>query len=230
VGIVTENNDPEGLGRVRVKCPTLTEEHESNWARVVATGAGSERGFDCLPEIDDEVLVAFEHGNIHRPYVLGGVWNGQDAPPEAIADSVADGNVRLRTIKTRTGHVLQFIEEDKGSSKAGVHLTTTGGHEIYLNDSEQLIEIKSNGGHVLKMADQNNTITMQSTGKIELTAPQKITLTVGSSSIELSMASIETSSTNTTVRSTAKTEVQGSMVKIVGSANISVAAPSVSLG
>ncbi|NJL20938.1 MAG: VgrG-related protein, partial [Leptolyngbyaceae cyanobacterium SM1_3_5] len=58
VGIVTDNEDPEGWGRVKVKFPTLTEDHASNWARVVAAGAGNQRGFDCLPEIDDEVLVA----------------------------------------------------------------------------------------------------------------------------------------------------------------------------
>ena len=70
MGIVTNNKDPEGWGRVKVKFPTLTEEHESNWARVVALGAAKQRGFDCLPEVNDEVLVGFEHGDIHRPYIL----------------------------------------------------------------------------------------------------------------------------------------------------------------
>ncbi|MHC5726879.1 MAG: VgrG-related protein, partial [Nostoc sp.] len=101
VGIVTNNQDPKGLSRVKVKFPTLTEEHESYWARVVAPGAGIKRGFDCLPEINDEVLVGFEHGDIHRPYILGGVWNGKDAPPEPVNDSVNAGKVRLRTFETR---------------------------------------------------------------------------------------------------------------------------------
>ena len=70
MGNVTNNKDPEGWGRVKVKFPTLTEEHESNWARVVALGAAKQRGFDCLPEVNDEVLVGFEHGDIHRPYFL----------------------------------------------------------------------------------------------------------------------------------------------------------------
>ncbi|MHC5731125.1 MAG: phage baseplate assembly protein V, partial [Nostoc sp.] len=68
VGLVTNNNDPKGWGRVKVKFPTLNINDESHWARVVGLGAGKERGFYCLPEIDDEVLVAFEHGDIHRPY------------------------------------------------------------------------------------------------------------------------------------------------------------------
>ncbi len=70
VGIVTDNKDPKGWSRVKVKFPTLTEEHASHWARVVGLGAANSRGFDCLPEVNDEVLVGFEHGDIHRPYVI----------------------------------------------------------------------------------------------------------------------------------------------------------------
>ncbi|MFN4795886.1 MAG: VgrG-related protein, partial [Pseudanabaena sp.] len=130
VGIVTNNQDPDKLGRVKVKFPTLTEADESNWARVVGVGAGANRGFDCLPEVDDEVLVAFEHGDIHRPYVIGGVWNGTDAPPTVVTDSVVGGKVRLRTFKTRVGHQLQFVEEDKGAVKKGVYLNTIDGHNL----------------------------------------------------------------------------------------------------
>ncbi|MDZ8050647.1 MAG: VgrG-related protein [Aulosira sp. ZfuVER01] len=172
VGIVTDNKDPKGLGRVKVKFPTLTEEHASNWARVVASGAANQRGFDCLPEVNDEVLVGCEHGDIHRPYVLGGVWNGKDAPPEAVDDTVVGGKVRLRTVKTRTGHTLQFVEEDKGSSKAGVRVETKGGHKIYLNDSDRCIEIETNGGHKIKMDDMGRAkISVESTGDLSLDAP-----------------------------------------------------------
>lgn len=164
IGIVTNNKDPKGWGRVRVKLPTLTEEHESDWARVVAIGAGKDRGFDCLPEVNDEVLVGFEHGDIHRPFVIGGLWNGKDAPPEKVDDSVSGGNVRLRTVKTRTGHTLQFIEEDKGSSKKGVHLKSVYGHEIYLNDSDQVIEIKTKGGHKVRLDDRGKQIEIKTSG------------------------------------------------------------------
>jgi uncharacterized protein involved in type VI secretion and phage assembly len=151
-----------------VKFPTLTEEHESHWARVVTAGAGPNRGFDCLPEVNDEVLVGFEHGDIHRPYIIGNVWNGKDAPPEKVDDSVVKG-VRLRTFKTRTGHTLQFVEEDKGGSKTGVRLETTKGHKIYLNDSDQCIEIKTNGGHIIKMDDRGKSISIQTTGGHSIT-------------------------------------------------------------
>lgn len=168
VGIVTNNKDPKAWGRVKVKFPTLTEEHESHWARVVAAGAGPNRGFDCLPEVNDEVLVGFEHGDIHRPYIIGNVWNGKDAPPEKVDDSVVKG-VRLRTFKTRTGHTLQFVEEDKGGSKTGIRLETTKGHKIYLNDSDQFIEIKTNGGHIIKMDDRGKSISIQTTGGHSIT-------------------------------------------------------------
>lgn len=168
--IVTDNQDPQGWGRVKVKFPTLTEEHASNWARVVSVGAGSDRGFDCLPEINDEVLVGFEHGDIHRPYIIGGVWNGQDSPPEAIADSIVDSKVRLRTIKTRTGHTLQFVEEDKGVSKAGIYLETSGGHKFRLDDSQKSIQIKTSNGHQIEMNDQDREISVTSTGNLGIKA------------------------------------------------------------
>jgi phage protein D len=168
VGIVTDNKDPKGWGRVKVKFPTLSEEHTSYWARVVALGAANKRGFDCLPEVNDEVLVCFEHGDIHRPYILGGVWNGKDAPPEAVNDTIDEkGKVRLRTFKTRTGHTLQFVEKDKASSKRGIRLQSVGlnnsqtteggdarGHKLYLNDSDEFIEIKTKSGHLIRMKDK----------------------------------------------------------------------------
>ena len=179
VGIVTDNNDPEKWGRVKVKFPTLTEDHASNWARVVSIGAGNNRGFDCLPEINDEVLVGFEHGDIHRPYVIGGVWNGQDQPPESVTNSVQSDKVRLRTIKTRTGHTFQFVEEDKGESKAGVYLTTTKGHQVNLNDSQKKIVIKTTGGHEIKLDDQGGTIDITSTANLNIKAQGNIEIQAG---------------------------------------------------
>jgi phage protein D/phage baseplate assembly protein gpV len=165
VGIVTDNNDPQGWGRVKVKFPTLTEEHASNWARVVGIGAGNKRGFDCLPEIDDEVLVAFEHGDIHRPYIIGGVWNGKDAPPNHVENSVVDNKVRSRTFRTRTGHQIQFIEEDKGSSQAGVYIETNKGHKIFMNDSDRSISVSSTGN-----------LNIEAKGNIDISATGVITI------------------------------------------------------
>ncbi|ALF53552.1 type IV secretion protein Rhs [Nostoc piscinale CENA21] len=234
VGVVSNNNDPKGWGRVRVKFPTLTEEHESNWARVVSVGAGPGRGFDCLPEVNDEVLVAFEHGDIHRPYVIGGVWNGTDAPPEKVADTVVGGKVRLRTFKTRVGHKLQFVEEDKGTKK-GVYLQTVDGHNLRMNDSDKFAELETTGGHKFRCDDSSKTISLTSTGditvksgttgtakkisvnggEIALTATQKITLTVGGTSIELTPSGI-------TMRTTGTLSIQsGSSISVQAGGSLS---------
>ena len=164
VGVVTNNKDPQGWGRVKVKFPTLTEKHESNWARVVALGAGSDRGFDCLPEVNDEVLVGFEHGDIHRPYLIGGVWNGKDKPPEKVDDAIANGKVRLRTFKTRAGHTLQFVDDDKDSSKKGVYLDTTYGHHLELNDSDKFVQVKTKSGHIVLLDEKNKKIEVKTEG------------------------------------------------------------------
>lgn len=233
VGIVTDNNDPNKWGRVRVKFPALTDEHASYWARVVSAGAGAGRGFDCLPEINDEVLVAFENGDIHRPYVIGGVWNGTDAPPESVTDSVANGKVRLRTFKTRVGHRLQFVEEDKGSKK-GVYLDTVDGHYAHFNDTEKFLEIKTKGGHQLKLDDQGKTallkttgghtlemkdagssVTLKSTGTMTIEAAQSITIKVGSNSIKID-------NTGITAQSSLKLDMKGTTVNVEGTGSTAV--------
>ncbi|MFM7599952.1 MAG: VgrG-related protein [Pseudanabaena sp.] len=239
VGIVSNNNDPKKWGRVRVKLPTLTEEHESNWARVVGVGAGSSRGFDCLPEINDEVLVAFEHGDIHRPYVIGGVWNGTDAPPEAVTDSVADGKVRLRTFKTRLGHKLQFVEEDKGDTKKGIYTNTVGGHNLRINDSDKFVELETTGGHKFRADDNSGVISLTSTGDITvktgtsgttkdltinaanmtLTATTNITLKVGSNKIVISTTGIVVEGTQVQIKGTATAKMEAPAINVEATAS-----------
>jgi phage protein D len=242
IGKVTNNEDPEGLGRVRVMFPTLTEKHDSQWARVVAAGAGQDRGFDCLPEINDEVLVGFEHGDIHRPFVMGGLWNGTQKPPETVSSSVTGTKVRVRTFKTRTGHHLQFTDEDQGSSKKGIQIKSVYGHQVHLNDSERFIEVKTNNGHTLRMDDGSGSIEMTSTGDIKLasgrtgttrkislnageialTATQKITLTIGGNTVEVTptgvriqaAGTVDIQGTTTAVKGSAVVQVQGAIVKI----------------
>ncbi len=156
VGIVTDNEDPKSMGRVKVKFPTLTEQHNSFWVRVVAAGAGDKRGFDVLPEINDEVVCAFEHGEIRRAYMLGGVWNGKDKTPEPVDKSVKGNKVNLRTFKTRVGHTLQFVEEDDGEKKKGVFIKTDGGHKVKISDGDKKIELETTQGHVVKLQDKPN--------------------------------------------------------------------------
>ncbi|HLO88381.1 MAG TPA: VgrG-related protein [Nostocaceae cyanobacterium] len=230
VGIVSNNKDPKGWGRVRVKFPTLTEEHESNWARVVSIGAGPNRGFDCLPEVNDEVLVGFEHGDIHRPYVIGSVWNGTDPTPEKVDDSVVGGAVRLRTFKTRVGHKFQFVEEDKGTKK-GFYFNTADGHNFRMNDSDKFVELQTTGGHKIRCDDSGKSITIESTGEIKITAPQKISISVGGNSIEITPSGISIKSSGTmSIQSSGTMSMQssGSMstsattVSVSGSATVGI--------
>ncbi|MEM1292817.1 MAG: VgrG-related protein, partial [Cyanobacteria bacterium P01_H01_bin.162] len=191
VGIVTDNEDPANMGRVKVGFPTLTEDHNSNWARVVSIGAANSRGFDCLPEINDEVLVAFEHGDIHRPYVLGGVWNGEDAPPNAASSNVQNGKVRLRTFQTRTGHKIQFVEEDYDTKK-GIYVETQMGYKVQLNESEMHINVTTPTGQHIKISDAENSIRVFSLGSIQT---QSIGPNITNAGQEITMAS----GTNTTM-------------------------------
>jgi uncharacterized protein involved in type VI secretion and phage assembly len=108
VGVVTNTQDPDGMGRVKVKFPWLSDADESNWARIAVPMAGKERGIYFLPEVDDEVLVAFEHGDARFPYVVGALWNGTDAPPAKNDDGKND----IRVIKSRSGHVIRLTDKD----------------------------------------------------------------------------------------------------------------------
>ncbi|HTM21172.1 MAG TPA: phage baseplate assembly protein V [Kofleriaceae bacterium] len=107
IGIVTDNKDPDKLARVKVRFPTLPGTDTSWWAPLAALGAGKERGWFFLPEIDDEVLVMFAHGDVRRPIVLGAIWNGKDNPPDK-----NDGKNERRTIVSRAGSKIIF-DDDK---------------------------------------------------------------------------------------------------------------------
>jgi uncharacterized protein involved in type VI secretion and phage assembly len=106
--IVIDNVDPEQLGRVKLKFPLLPEMPESFWARIVMPMAGRERGWMTIPEVDDEVLVAFVHGDINHAIVLGSLFNGVDTPPYANED----GDNNLRVFQSRSGHRLTFDDTD----------------------------------------------------------------------------------------------------------------------
>ena len=164
VGIVTNNKDPEGQGRIKVKFPALAEDVESSWARLAGVGLGAERGFFCLPEINDEVLVIFEHGDVNRPLVMGGMWNGRDKPPLDNSLALENGKVRQRMFKTRAGHLLTFID----GREAGIVLETAGGHRLTLADEKDKVVLETNGGLVLNMDNSKKEISIESAGDLTL--------------------------------------------------------------
>lgn len=147
VGIVTNNQDPDGLGRVKVKFPWLSEDEESFWARMLTPMAGNEIGVYFLPEVEDEVLVAFEQGQIDFPYILGSLWNGKEKPPE----SNDDGENNKRTIKSRSGHILRFDDTD-GEEKIEI-IDKSGENKITISASENTIMISAKADITIESAD-----------------------------------------------------------------------------
>lgn len=133
-GIVTNIDDPDGLGQVKVKFPWLIEEDESRWARVMSFMGGKERGGVFRPEVGDEVLVLFEHGDMRYPYIIGAVWNGKDTMPKE-RGSDADNNIRL--IKSRSGHQI-ILDDTNGSEK--VTVIDKNGNTVELSSSGIVIK------------------------------------------------------------------------------------------
>jgi phage baseplate assembly protein gpV len=164
---VSDNRDPDQLGRVRVTFPWLSDDFVSDWARTVQLGAGGNRGAVIVPEVGDEVLVAFEQGSFQRPYVLGGLYNGVDKP-DAGDVALVDGNagtVDRRAFVSRTGHRLEMVESASGDQ--GI-LLRTGDKKLSLQ------------------LDQKGTkVTLHSDGTVSIEAQGDITVKTDSGTITL---------------------------------------------
>jgi phage protein D len=180
VGIVTNNKDPEQLGRVRVKYPGLADQVEGWWARIAAVGSGNERGQLMTPLVGDEVLVGFEAGNADKPYILGTLWNGTDKPGELVHE---DGSYHLKsdkqiamaakeniTIKTTKDMVVEVNGETRESvdknlkSKVGQSFTLEAGTELTLKCGQASIKLTQAGQLEIKGA----MVTVQGTGPLTL--------------------------------------------------------------
>jgi uncharacterized protein involved in type VI secretion and phage assembly len=159
IAIVTQNNDPDGLCRVQVRYPWHEKSRESYWARLAVPMAGGGRGTVFIPEVDDEVVVAFEREDLRFPYVLGALWNGKDKPPLANDDGKND----KRTIKSRKAHYLLFDDGTQGV----VELAHHNGSIVRFTDNE--IELKDSQGNQLKI-EKSGTITLQANGQLRIKA------------------------------------------------------------
>ena len=120
VGIVKSLDDPKKLGRVRLEFPWLSDKNQSQWARIATLMTGSGRGSWFMPEVEDEVLVAFDHGDIQHPYIVGFLWNGVDKPPNE------EINTSVRRLRTVSGHILEF-DDREGQEK--ILIETQGGQK-----------------------------------------------------------------------------------------------------
>jgi phage protein D len=172
VGVVTDNNDPEGMGRVKVKYPWLSQNDASDWARVVVPGGGAQRGMQFLPEVNDEVLVGFEQGDINFPYVIGGLWNGNDAPPKKNSEIVASsGKVNQRIIRSRTGHIITLDDSDDAPSITIVDKTEK--NKIVLDSQNNKLTVHFEGDMVFEAPNGDigikaKTITAEATNAMSL--------------------------------------------------------------
>ncbi len=162
VGIVTDNQDPDGLGRVKVKYPWLSPDHASDWARVVSVGGGAERGVEFLPEINDEVLVGFEMGDVHHPYVLGGLWNGQDKPPGDKSKTVSGGKVQQRVIRSRAGHTITLDDSDGGG---GITIEDRNGNSVVVDSGANALRIKMQGDATV---EAQGDLTLRAQGHVTI--------------------------------------------------------------
>jgi len=242
VGIVRDIKDPEGLGRVKVDFPWLAEASEavamsseedrahSYWARIATLMAGSGRGTYFIPEVGDEVLVAFEHGDADRPFVLGALWNAEDTPPESMD---GEGKNHLRSITSRSGHRIVLDDSDDQSSILIVDQTE--GNSILIDAANNAMEIKVAGDLTIDVGG-NMSVTVG--GKLEVSATQDLTAetqasleikATGDGKLESTGAldiksgaklamdgtgQTEVKATNVTINGTAMAEVKGAMVKI----------------
>lgn len=165
LGVVTNNDDPDAQGRVKVKIPSLKDSEESNWARLVAGGAGNGRGFQCMPEVGDEVLVVFEHEDIHKPLIIGGLWSDKYKPPTASNECLGSDGVKIRQMVTRTG--TKLVMDDENNS-----ITISNPDEKFclkISESDRKVEIVSDGDVVVN-AQQN--VQVEAQGNVTVTGQQ----------------------------------------------------------
>jgi uncharacterized protein involved in type VI secretion and phage assembly len=168
IGLVTDNKDPSKLGRIKVKYPVLSQNDTSWWAPIIMLGAGKNRGWFFIPEVDDEVLVMFEHGDITRPLIVGTLWNGKDKPP----DKNPGSNPR-RVIKSRQGSKITLDDDEmKVIIEDG-----TGNGKITFDSNNNKIIIEAIKGDVCFQSPQGDTKIVAKSA--EMTAKQNLEIHAG---------------------------------------------------
>ena len=178
---VSDLQDPDGQGRVKVKLPWTPDGGSGQgyemWARIATLFAGKNRGSWFIPDVGDEVLVAFEHGDPRRPYVLGGLWNGKDSPPE----SMASGNPK-KVIRSRNGVKITLDDTD---GKETLLLETPGGQKLTMQDGPGSVTIEDSNGNSMKLEAAGVTIT--ATAKVTVKASQ-VAVSAGMVTVDAGMS------------------------------------------
>ena len=175
LGIVTNNDDPDNLGRVRVKYPALGDDVEGTWARIASVSAGDARGLMMLPQVGEEVLVGFEHDDTTRPYVLGSLFNGVDVPGDDLTES-EDGSFAV-------------LSDQKivATSKQDMKLTSGGALTINVTGGD----VTQKGSQGFNVEGQSVSIKADSDLSIEGTS--SVTIKCGGSQIQISASGVNVS-------------------------------------
>lgn len=196
VGVVTNNKDPDNKGRVKVKIPMLTQESETDWVRIATLMGGKERGSLFIPEVDDEVLLAFHMGDVSQPFVVGSLWNDKAKPP-----SGKDDKNNVRKLVSRAGHELTFGDKQGDES---VSIVTKKGLKLELADKKEEITVQD------KQGSNKIMIKGASAGEIEIkTGTTKITInSKGDATVE-STKKLTLKSTEIAIEATAKLSLKG---------------------
>jgi phage protein D/phage baseplate assembly protein gpV len=233
--LVTSNTDPEMLGRVRVKFPWLPESGlDSAWARLALPGAGVDRGVFFVPEVNDEVLVAFENGDPSAPYVVGALWNSKDKPPKAPAGvSIAAGKVNQRIVRSRTGHVI-VLDDTQGQEKITIQ-DKTGKNSIEIDSTKNSMSITTQGdltidvgGKLTIKSKLDFMVQGQAKGEIkaqtnlDMQAQTGASLKAGQSQLDLQAAGAALKGTKVDLQGQAQTNIQGAQTSVKGSAMVEI--------
>lgn len=174
--IVTDIVDPDSIGRIQVKLPWLGEAGAEvrAWATLITPYADDNQGFEFLPAVDTQVVVAFEAGDLRRPYIVGSCWNGKEKLPEAPA---AANNKRL--IRSRAGSLLEF-DDTQGAAK--VTLSMESGHKLVLDDGAQSVTLSHSNGC---------TLTMDAAGNVKITANVNVDVTASVMNVHAPVANFD---------------------------------------
>lgn len=190
-------------GEVKLEFPWLhendSEKKESDWARIATAMAGNGRGTFFMPEVDDEVLVAFDQGDFSYPYVIGFLWNGKDKPPGS--------NNQVRAIKTKSGHTIEF-DDSPGQGK--IKIKSQGRQNIEITDSPAAITIQTKMQNEIRIDDTSGTITLKATN-INLNALSNLSISAPAIMIAGALTLTGTSVI------TGDTTISGGTTKIIGS-------------
>jgi uncharacterized protein involved in type VI secretion and phage assembly len=181
--VVSDVRDPDGQARVKVRLPWSPDAGGSGyeaWARLAVPMAGAGRGAFVVPDVDDEVLVAFEAGDPRRPYVLGSMWNGRDQPPERMDGA---GRNNLRVLRSRRGHQIRLDDTD---GQETLVVETPAGQRITMRDAPASVEIVDSNGNSVQLDAAG--ITVNAAAKVSVTATSVAEITAGTVNVSAGMS------------------------------------------